>query len=52
MKKSITIVAVMATVGYVASAFAGRGMGGYGQRGGGWYHRGWGDADMDTDQCI
>ena len=42
LKKSIIIVAVIATVGFVASAFAVWGMGGYGQRGGGWHHMGWG----------
>lgn len=42
MKKSIIIVAVIATVGFVASAFAGWGAGGYGHRGGGWHHMGWG----------
>ena len=38
----IVVLAVIATVGFVASAFAGWGMGGYGHRGSGWHHMGWG----------
>jgi zinc resistance-associated protein len=38
----IVVLAVIATVGFVASAFAGWGTGGYGHRGGGWHHMGWG----------
>ncbi|MGA9535894.1 MAG: hypothetical protein WBR24_08285 [Desulfobacterales bacterium] len=44
--------AVIATVGFIVSAFAGWGMGGYGQRGGGWHHRGWGKHEMDTGKHI
>lgn len=42
LTKLIVVLAVIATVGFVASAFAGWGAGGYGHRGGGWHHMGWG----------
>ena len=42
LKKGFIMVAVIAIVGFVASAFAGWGAGGYGHRGGGWHHMGWG----------
>lgn len=42
LRKGIIVLAVIASAGFVASAFAGWGMGGYGHRGAGWHHRGWG----------
>ena len=42
LTKLIVVLAVIATVGFVASAFAGWGAGGYGHRGGGWHQMGWG----------
>ena len=42
LTKLIVVLAVIATVGFVASAFAGWGAGSYGHRGGGWHHMGWG----------
>ncbi|MGD8337700.1 MAG: periplasmic heavy metal sensor [Desulfobacterales bacterium] len=42
LKKGFIMVAVIATVGFVASAFAGWGAGGFGHRRGGWHHMGWG----------
>ena len=41
-KKGVIMVAIIATAGFVVSAFAGWGMGGYGHRGPGWRHMGWG----------
>lgn len=42
LRKGIAVLAVIATVGFVATAFAGWGAGGYGHRGPGWHHMGWG----------
>jgi zinc resistance-associated protein len=42
LKKGFIMVAVIATAGFVATAFAGWGMGGYGNSGPGWHHMGWG----------
>ena len=49
LKKGFIMVAIIATVGFVASAFAGWGMGGYGHGGPGWHHMGWGGPGDGSD---
>ena len=52
LTKLIVVLAVIATVGFVASAFAGWGAGGYGHRGPGWRHMGWGGTGYGYKQNL
>lgn len=52
LTKLIVALAVIATVGFVASAFAGWGAGGYGHRGPGWRHMGWGGTGYGYNQNL
>jgi zinc resistance-associated protein len=52
LKKGIILVAIIASAGFVASAFAGWGGGGYGHRGPGWHHMGWGGSGYGYNQNL